>query len=141
MRDAVLSLLATDAVLNAAPYELTVDNIHTAYGMDGSRITPNMSPKGYFVILRWEETTPGPGLRTVLSIWMHKDKNLGENFVPLHNGLLRIRQVMTSTYHRAGADGGKMSMANFTGMGSDQVDTSYNTITKYAAFIVLSGQS
>lgn len=139
MRDAILTLLAGDAVLQADPYQLTIENIHTSYGLAGSRITPNISDTGYFIILRWEEMIPGPGMQRVLSVWMHKDMSRGVDFIPLTRGLIRIRDIMTSTFHRAGGDGEKMSMATFTGIGADQVDESYGTITQYAAFRVLGG--
>jgi hypothetical protein len=141
VRDAVLTLLAGDSILQASPYELTVDNIHTGYGLAGSRITPNISDTGYFIILRWEEMIPGPGMRRVLSVWMHKDMSKGVDFVPITRALLRIRDLMTSTFHRNGGDGEKMTMAEFTGIGADQVDESYGTITQYAAFRVLGGIS
>lgn len=139
MRDAVLTLLAEDGVLQAAPYNLELENIHTSYGLAGSRITPNISSTGYFIILRWEEMIPGPGMQRVLSIWLHKDMSKGVDFIPITRALIRIRDIMTSTFHRPGGDGEKMSMASFTGIGADQVDESYGTITQYAAFRVLGG--
>lgn len=142
MRDAVLTLLNTDSFLMSTPYQLGPDSIHTANAMDGSRVSPNISPKGFFVILRWEETvTDGPARKTVLSIWVHKKRESGVNYLPIMKIIDRIIFLMESTFHRAGADGGKMTMAFEKGIGSDQTDSSYDTITKYVVFDVLSGEA
>lgn len=141
MRDAVLTLLNTDAVLTSGPFQLGPGTIHTTFAMDGSRIPGNVSPKGFFIILNWEETvTDGPARKTVLSVWVHKTRESGVNYIPIMTIINRIIFLMESTFHRSGADGGKMSMAFEKGIGSDQTDSAYDTITKYVVFDVLSGE-
>lgn len=141
MRDAVWTLLGTDPVLNADPYRILQENVHTTFGMDGSRVQPNIGATGYFIVLRWEEEVNSVGLRTVLSVWVHRARAKGSDFVEIRKILDRINFLMTNTFHRVGADGGKMTMAHPQGRGADQVDQGYDTIAKYAVFDVLSGET
>lgn len=139
MRDAVWTLIGEDMILSSQ-FGISTDVVFPTYALDGSR-TPPKNADGYFIILRWEEeAVSGPGVRTVLSVWVHRSRSAGSDFTPIRNILKRIIRIMVDTVHRSGADG-VMTQAFFKGMGGDQVDQGYDTITKYAVFDVLGGEN
>lgn len=131
-RDAVWTLLGTDSILNAT-YGITQELVFPTFGMDGSR---DIDPSKYFIILRWEELIDSIGEVEVLTIWVHRSRQVGRDYVPIKNILNHIKILMESTVSRAGNDGKTMSQARFKGMGGDLVDEGYDTITKYAVFDV-----
>jgi hypothetical protein len=63
------------------------------------------------------------------------------DFLPLRAALVRVIKIMLEAVHIVGDNGDKMTQAKYEGMGGDFNDQGYQTITKYAAFKVLSGES
>lgn len=137
-RAAVLELLQADPILSAAPYNLA-NHWHPTYQLDGTR-QPSSNADGYFGILRWEEEAPGPGTVTTLSVWIHRSMSKSTDFLPLRAALVRVITIMTAAVHIVGSNGDKMTQCKYEGMGGDFNDQGYQTITKYAAFKVLSGE-
>lgn len=140
MRDAVFRLIADDSVLNAEPYRIDEDCVFPTFAMDGTR---NITPPNdkLFVIIRWETTPAGFAAVTTFSVWVHQPRELGNSFHIINAALERIRNILKNAVHVQGADGKKLTQANFQGYGGDQADGGYDTITKYAAFTGLSGES
>lgn len=140
MRDAVFRLIADDPVLNAEPYLVDEDVVFPTFGMDGSRTVAAPKDK-MFVIIRWETTPPGLAAVTTFSVWVHQPAEWGNSFNKINAALEHIRKVLQAAIHVQGADGKKLTQAFFQGYGGDQSDSGYNTITRYAAFTGLSGES
>lgn len=140
MRDAVFRLIADDSVLNADPYLINENVVFPTFAMDGSRMVQAPQDK-MFVIIRWETTPAGIAAVTTFSVWVHQPKEWGSSFNKIDEVLRRIRQILQAAVHVQGADGRKLTQASFQGYGGDQSDAGYDTITKYAAFTGLSGES
>jgi hypothetical protein len=140
VRDSVFRLISDDPTLNAAPFNIDEDCVFPTFAMDGTRTVPSPNNK-LFVIIRWETTPPGPAAVTTFSVWVHQPLELGDSFNNINAALERIRNILQAAVHVPGADGKKLTQANFQGYGGDQYDGGYNTITKYAAFRGLSGES
>lgn len=140
MRDAVFRLISDDSVLNADPYRINEQCVFPTFAMDGTR---NIAPPNdkLFVIIRWETTPPGIAAVTTFSVWVHQPRELGTSFNTINAALERIRRILQAAVHVPGGDGKKLTQAFFQGYGGDQSDGGYDTITKYAAFTGLSGES
>lgn len=134
-RAAVIELLAADAVLSAAPFNLTDEKIFPTYAMQGSR-RPPAGADDYFLILRWEEMLETIGDVRVLTIWAHRSRSKGVNYKSLTDLLFRVKSVMQTAAFVTGSDGDTMTQAKFRGMGPDLADEGYDTLTKYAVFEV-----
>lgn len=129
---AVRTLLGTDPTLSG-DYGITVDRIWPAQALDGA------PRSGYFLVLRWEETSlvigeHGP---EVLTVWCHRSRNETTDFTGHRAILRRVRDILTDAHNVPGPDG-TFNQAHSDGYGPDVVDDYYNTITKNAAFRVLS---
>ena len=130
-RAAVFSLLAPDGTLQSlgVPY----GNIWPAQAVD----TLPRSAKS--LILRWEEETPAFGVTgaQVLTIWAHCPRETSTDFAPLDAILNRVTEILTSATHIAGADG-TLTCVDYNGKSPDLNDEGYKTITKNAAYKVVS---
>lgn len=131
-RAAVFTLLTTDSILNG----LGIDDNHCwpAQALD------NPIRTGPFLVLRWEETSVEFGTfgqREVLTVWAHCPKEMSNDFVPLIAILKRVVFLLLSAEHLPGADG-IVTKVDYNGMSPDLRDEGFSTITKNAAFQVLS---
>jgi hypothetical protein len=131
-RAAVYSLLATDGTLQSlgVPY----GNIWPAQALDTA---PRHSR---FLILRWEEMSiafKGKGQQEILTIWAHCPREISTDFVPLLAILNRVTEILSSATHVSGADG-VLTCVKYNGMSGDFNDEGYKTITKNAAYTVVS---
>lgn len=140
MKDAVFRLISDDPVLNAAPFFIDQDCVFPTFALKGSRTISAPNDK-LFVIIRWETTPPGPAAVTTFSVWVHQPMELGDSFNNIDAALQRVRNILQAAVHVTGTDGKKLTQARFEGYGGEQYDGGYNTITKYAAFTGLSGES
>ncbi|MBK8246298.1 MAG: hypothetical protein IPK85_02645 [Gemmatimonadetes bacterium] len=126
------SLLAADGQLQALG--LPYGNIWPAQALD-------TAPRnGRFLILRWEETTVARGRASqseVLTIWAHCPREMSTDFAPLDAILNRVTEILTSATHVTGADG-VLTCVDYNGKSPDLNDEGYKTITKNAAYTVVS---
>lgn len=130
-RAAVYSLLAADGQLQALG--LPYGNVWPAQSMD-------TAPRnGRFLILRWEEETIAFGQTgsEVLTVWAHCPREMSTDFAPLDAILNRVTEVLTSATHVTGADGA-LTCVQYNGKSPDLNDEGYKTITKNAAYTVVS---
>lgn len=131
-RAAVFDLLTGDPALNNLG--ITADTVWPAQAVD---VPPRDGP---FLILRWEEesvTFNMFGRAEVLTIWAHHSRESLRDFAPLVAILNRVTEVLTSAMHVEGADG-TLTTVDYNGMSPDLNDEGYKTITKNAAYKVLS---
>lgn len=129
----MFNILATDPVLNST-YKIDIDRIWPAQAMDTAPRT------GPFLILRWEEETTTFnqfGKSEVLTVWAHQARERSTDFVPLVGILRRVTAVLTGAISVVGEDG-TISTIDYQGMSPDLNDEGYKTITKNAAYKVLS---
>jgi hypothetical protein len=127
-------------VLNAAPWNLNEDNVASMFALDGSR-TPPKNPDGYFIIIRTEAAPPGVGLKTTVSVWVHRSRSKGTTYNGINAILDRIMEIMKTATHVVGTDGSKLTQTDFAGLGGEQHDPGYDTLTRYVAFNCLSGKA
>ncbi len=127
-------------MLTAAPWNFTEDSVASAFDLDGSR-TPPKSPDGYFIIIRTEAAPPDVALKTTVSIWVHRSRSKGSTYNGINAILDRVMQIMKDAVHVSGIDGSKLTQADFAGLGGEQHDQGYDTLTRYAAFNCLSGKA
>ena len=131
-RAAVFHLLTSDPVLT--DLGINADSVWPAQALD-------TAPRDRrFLILRWEEMTlafRGQGRQHVLTIWAHCPRELATDFVPLDAILNRCTEILTSATHYEGEDG-TLTCADFNGMSADFNDEGYKTITRNAAYTVVS---
>jgi hypothetical protein len=131
-RFAVFTLLTTDPELN--DMGIDADHCWPAHALD------NPPRTGPFLVLRWEETTTEFntfGAREVLTVWAHCPKEISNDFVPLLMMLKRVMFLLLSAEHVVGEDG-VLTKVDYQGMSPDLRDEGFSTITKNAAFRVLS---
>lgn len=130
-RAAVYSLLATDGDLQ--DLGVAYGNIWPAQAMDTA---PRNSR---FLILRWEEETVAFKRvgREVLTVWAHCPRETSTDFTPLDAILNRVTEILTSATHAEGADG-VLTCVDYNGKSPDLNDEGYKTITKNAAYTVVS---
>lgn len=130
-RAAVFSLLATDGDLQ---------DLGVAYGNIWPAQSLDTAPRNSrFLILRWEETTVAFG-RTgseVLTVWAHCPREISTDFAPLDEILNRVTEILISAEHAPGADG-VLTCVGYNGKSPDLNDEGYKTITKNAAYTVVS---
>lgn len=132
-RDAVFTLLSTDLILKQE------------WNIDGDRIWPaqtvDTAPRnGHFLVLRWEETTVAPGGASgsqVLTVWAHISKEESSDYTKLDAILKRVRTILTEAIHIEGADG-VLTCTDFRGFSQDFDDPVFRTITRNAAFRIIS---
>jgi hypothetical protein len=127
---AVRAMLGNDPILN--DYGITTDLIWATGAMD---VAPR---SGYFLILRWEETsfvvgTHGPEQLTVIC---HRSRKETRDYTNHRKILMRVVDILTEYVHVEGEDG-IFNQARAQGLSADQVDEVYETITKNASFSVL----
>jgi hypothetical protein len=130
-RAAVFSLLTTSPTLNSLG--IGPDEVFPAGALD-------VAPRDrMFLILRWEETTETfPGAeKEILTVWAHCPREMGTDYVPLLTILKTVRAVLRLAEHRVGSDG-VLTTVDSNGMSPDLNDEGYKTITKNAAFTVVS---
>lgn len=139
MNDAFWGLIAHDSVLTAAPWNFTEDSVASSFDLDGSR-TPPKNPDGYFIIIRTEASPPGVALKTTVSVWVHRSRSKGSTYNGINAILDRVMEIMKNAVHVVGVDGSKLTQADFAGLGGEQHDQGYDTLTRYAAFNCLSGK-
>lgn len=140
MNDAFWGLIANDPVLTAAPWNFTPDNVASSFALDGSR-TPPKNPDGYFIVIRTEAAPPGVALKTSVSVWVHRSRSKGSTYNGINAILDRVMEIMKAATHVVGTDGSKLTTVDFAGLGGEQHDAGYDTLTRYAAFNCLSGKS
>lgn len=133
-RAAVHTILTTDAA-SAAPGslgDLGVQHVYAANAVD----TP---AEACFVVIRWGDTqrsfgTRGPGLVTV---WAHDtDRDYGR----ITDVLARVRALLTTAVHVAGADGWTLTAADWRSDGPDVFDPAYGTCCRWSEFTTASRQ-
>lgn len=125
-RAALQSLLEEDADLAG----LGVGAVYPTNSVD----TP---PEDLFIVIRWDPTTAAFGTTgsSRVAIWVHDTQR---DYGRITDCLLRIRDLLTDTVHRTGADGYTLTTAEWLGEGPDLFDGGYNTCTRYADFTVVS---
>jgi hypothetical protein len=124
----------------AALHTLLSDDVELAtIGVE--RVYPtnavDTAPESCFVIVRWDPSTvafktTGPDRA---QIWVH---DVDRSYDRINAALHRIRELLTDTVHRAGADGWTLTTAEWLGEGPDLFDAGYSTCTRYADFTVIS---
>lgn len=139
MNDAFFRLIALDPVL-ASSFNITIDDVYPTFAMDGSRATPR-NPDGYFIIIRTEASPPGVALKTTVSVWVHRARAKGTTYNGINAILDRIQEIMKNAVHVVGSDGSRITQVDFAGLGGEQKDEGYDTLTRYVAFNCLSGKA
>jgi hypothetical protein len=131
-RAAVFSLLANDPDLNMVG--ISAENIWPAQSIDTAPRTG-----GVFLILRWEEQTIvyAQTGSEVLTVWAHCPRESSTDYVPLLMVLERVTKVLTEATHVVGEDG-VLTCVEYNGLSADLDDEGYHTITKNAAYTVVS---
>ena len=141
-RAAVFDALSGDTALNAL-------------GISEDTIFPNFSSdtrpvgNGAFLILRWEESTlysqTYTGMQNglnraprVLTVWAHIPIEVSTDFVRIDQILDSVDEVLLPMEHVEGSDGMTVTCIRPSGKSADQKDEGYNTITRNAAYGVLS---
>lgn len=131
-RAAVFKLLTEDSVLSSV-YGINSQSVWPAQALD-------TAPRDRrFLILRWEEMTmayKGAGTE-ILTVWAHCPREMSTDFAPLSAILKRATDVLTSATHIVGDDG-VLTCVDFNGTSADFNDEGYKTITKNAAYTVVS---
>lgn len=124
-RAAVHSLLEEDADLLA----LGVETVYGSNAVD----TPDET---LFIVVRWDASTAAFKTRGSdrCSIWVH-DKN--RDYGRINAALRRVKDLLTDTTHRVGADGWTLTTAEWNGEGPDLFDGGFNTITRFSDFTVV----
>lgn len=140
MNDAFWGLIAHDPILTASPWSFTEESVCSSFDLDGSR-TPPKNPDGYFIIIRTEASPPGVALKTTVSVWVHRSRSKGSTYNGINAILDRVMEIMKAATHVVGTDGSKLTQADFAGLGGEQHDQGYDTLTRYVAFNCLSGKS
>lgn len=130
-RAAVFDLLTTDTGLQ----DLGIDenSVWPAQTMD-------TAPRDrLFLILRWEENAVSFGSIGIdhLTVWAHCPREMSTDYAPLDAILKRCTEILTSATHVTGADG-TLTCADSNGMSPDLNDEGYKTITRNAAYTVVS---
>lgn len=131
-RAAVFGLLTTDPTLNGLG--VNADSVWPAQAID-------TAPRDRrFLILRWEEMTiafKGKGEQHVLTIWAHCPREMSTDYTPLDLILRRCTDILTAATHVVGEDG-VLTCVDYNGMSADFNDEGYKTITRNAAYTVVS---
>lgn len=133
-RAAVYSLLATDGELQS---------LGVAYGNIWPGQTLDTAPRNSrFLVLRWEEVSVVfrgdiVAEREVLTIWAHCPREISTDFAPLDAILNRATEILASAVHVTGDDG-TITCVDYNGKSPDLNDEGYKTITKNAAYTVVS---
>jgi hypothetical protein len=136
VRAAIFNLLATDPILSV-DFQIGPDRIWPTKSLD-------TAPRsGYFLVLRWGEKediltdadidTHGP---ESLTVWVHRARTDGIDFVGHKRILERVRAILTSAHHVAGEDG-TFTLAKSQGTSPDFEDGVFGTTTKNATFRIL----
>ena len=92
-----------------------------------------------FLILRWEEVTSAfrKAEHEILTVWAHCPREMSTDYVPLLEILNRVTEILTSAVHVTGTDG-TLTLVDYNGMSPDFNDEGYKTISKNAAYTVVS---
>jgi hypothetical protein len=125
---------ARAAVFGLLSAEFGADKVWPAHSID------TVPRTGSFLILRWEEqsvTFNQFGQSEVLTVWAHHPRESSKDFAPLVAILNRTTEILTSALHVEGEDG-TLTQVDYNGMSPDLNDEGYKTITKNAAYKVLS---
>jgi hypothetical protein len=124
-RAALHSLIEDDPTLLG----LGVETVYSSNAVD----TPS---EECFIVVRWDSTEAA--FKTVgrdrCSIWVH-DKN--RDYGRINEALRRIKDLLTDTTHRVGADGWTLTTAEWNGEGPDLLDNGFNTVTRFSDFTVV----
>lgn len=131
-RAAVFSLLTQDDQLN--DMGINANSVWPAQALD-------TAPRDKrFLILRWEEATlafKAKGEKQILTIWAHCPREMSTEFLHLDRILHRCTQILTLATHVSGEDG-TLTSVDYNGMSADFNDEGYKTITRNAAYTVVS---
>lgn len=137
-RAAVYDALVNDPTLNSMGIDNTT--VFANYSLDRK---PSVT--GPFVILRWETEEANPFGDTksprVLTIWVHYPLELGPDFNMIDSRMDAIDNVLLGLEHAEGADGLTITCVRATGRGGDLKDEAFQTITRNAAYQILSRPS
>lgn len=145
--------MSRDAVYQAIVNDPTLNDL----GIDTTSVFPNFSMDqrppvgGLFVILRWEDqsfvgkgtfagTRRGIGSRN-LTVWVHIAKTESSDFTRIDAAHDQIEKVLTELEHVPGDDNYTITCIYATGRGGDLRDDGFDTLTRNAAFSVLSRPS
>lgn len=129
MRAAIRSLLLANADIT--------DIIGDRYFLSGSVDALEETPA---LVVRFLDTTPAPTGEepitgpTVVQVQAHVRDG---DFTVVRTLLQHVRDVLTGNFHVVGSDG-TFVHARWDGDSADARDDGWNTLTKYAAFTVLS---
>lgn len=131
-RAAIYDLLSNDAVLSST------------WNINEEVVFPNgeldVAPRDrYFLVIRWGEETIAFGTTgtEVLTIWAHCPRAMATDYVALTSILMRITDMLLSSIHVAGEDG-ILTTVRYNGMSADFNDETLHTMSKNAAFTVVS---
>lgn len=125
------------AIYTALKADAEIDYAAPGYGcyQNNSVDTP---PEAQFLILRWLDTTPGPTKSrgpVTLQVWAHDHSG---SYAVIDKMLARVRDILTAMTHVDGADGKTVTCVDWTGESQDLYDDGFRTITRNAAFTVVS---
>lgn len=117
-------------------------------GISQDRIFPNYTmeerpvPTGPFIILRWGNQADMKFQTTknvvYLNVWVHIPWNVTDDFSIIDNMLDNVDMALKPMWDVPGADGYTVTCVRVMGRGPDIKDAGFETITKNAAYEVLS---
>lgn len=125
------------AIYNALKEDAVISSAAPGYGCypNNAADTPE---EQQFLILRWLDTTPGPVKGRgpqALQVWAHDHSG---SYEIIDKMLKRVTEVLLSLTHVQGGDGKTVTCVDWTGESQDLYDDGFRTITRNAAFTVVS---
>jgi hypothetical protein len=125
------------AIYTALKSDPTLESLAPGYGCypNNSVDTP---PEDQFLILRWLDKTPGPvkGRGPVsLQVWAHDHSG---SYTVIDQMLKRVSDILLAMVQVDGGDGHTVTCVDWTGESQDLYDDGFRTITRNAAFTVVS---
>lgn len=128
MRSLVYTALSTDA--NLITLGLGPDSV-----LSGDVDTPDSRP---FINLRWGLRSPGLRGTTAdvqaLAIWVHDQPN---DYAQITTIIRRIRDLLESIEDEVDPNGGRVTMATWTGDSGDLVDRGHGTIVRTTNYQII----
>lgn len=130
-RAAVYSLLIGDTQLSAEG--ITANTVYAGNTVD------SLPANGPAVVLSWGPTLTrwemaGQKGKQLLTVWAH-DKSGG--YERINRILDRVKEILESSFHVAGADGLIMTQADYRGESDDLQDDGLKTLTRNSAWEII----
>ena len=127
-RAAVYSLLDDDAELKGV--NIGIQAVLASNSIDSPT-------ERFFVVIRWEESVKAFKNKGAnrLTVWVHTRDG---DYTLVDKALERIKDLLTSTIHRAGADGWTMTLAEWNSDSTDLIDGGFGTLTRNSDYTVVS---